>query len=321
MKIVVVGGGVISKRLIESKYAPDGLIQFSIRDLQRPPERWAEMQLACVNSDAIIFLAYHHKNIFLNIKLLFKVLSSLRRCKWLGKFIFLNTQTTLIPQIFVAPNPLPRFLTFDLYTVTKKIQSSLISYFSKNMNILEIFLPVITGSGSKAHNRFLEISLHNFALIPNAANNYFAQLDLDSFVDWIWTSALGSGFAKEKQLNGRVVKIFIYQKLTSFKSFLVEIRKLRLDSPQEINNLMLNYRFSNSFFGNLIWHIKMSPIGLLIYTVRYAYESPVAKGAENVSKQALGLMPQFFIPCGSEYQFFGSSIDLSRVPFEVLKID
>ena len=321
MKIVVVGGGVISRRIIESKYAPEGLIQFSIRDLQRSPEEWAEMQLACVNSDAIIFLAYHHKNIFLNIKLLFKVLSSLRRYQWLGKFIFLNTQTTLIPQIFVTPNPLPRFLTFDLYTVTKKIQSSLVSYFSKSINIFEIFLPVITGLGSKAHNRFLEISLHNFALIPNAANNYFAQLDLDDFVDWVWTSALGSGFAGENQLNGRVVKIFIYQKLISFKSFLVEIRKLRLESTQEISNLLLKYRFSNSFFGNLIWHIKMSPIGLLIYTVRYAYESPVAKGAENVNKQALGSMPQVFIPCGSEYQFLGSSIDLSRVPFEVLKID
>ena len=321
MKIVVVGGGVISKRLIESKYAPKELIQFSIRDLQRSPEGWTEMQLACVNSDAIIFLAYHHKNIFLNIKLLFKVLSSLRRYKWLGKFIFLNTQTTLIPQIFVTPNPLPRCLTFDLYTITKKIQSSLISYFSKSVNILEIFLPVVTGSGSKTHNRFLEISLHNFALIPNAANNYFAQLDLDRFVDWMWTGALGSGFAKERQINGRVVKIFIYQKLTSFRSFLVEMRKLKLDSTQEITGLSLKYRFSNSFFGNLIWHIKMSPIGLLIYTVRYAYESPVAKGAENVNKQAPGSMPQVFIPCGPEYQFFGSSIDLSRVPFEVLRID
>lgn len=321
MKIVVVGGGVISKRLIESKYAPEGLIQFSIRDLHRSPEGWTEMQLACVNSDAIIFLAYHHKNIFLNIKLLFKVLSLLRQCKWPGKFIFLNTQTTLIPQIFVTPNPLPRFLTFDLYTVTKKIQSSLLLYFSKSIIILEIFLPVITGSSSKAHNRFLEISLHNFALIPNAANNYFAQLDLDKLVNWIWTRALGSGFAGLKKSNERVLKIFIYENLISFRSYLKEIRKSMTDSTQEIVNLPLKYRFSNSFFDNFIWYVKMSPIGLLLYLGRYAFEPPPTEESSNRCKLAMELTSQVFTPYGSEYQFLGSSIDLSRVPFKVLKIE
>ncbi len=321
MKIVVVGGGVISKRLVESKYAPEGLLQFSIRDLQHSPQGWAEMQLACANSEAVIFLAYHHKNIFLNIKLLLKVLIALRRSKWPGKFIFLNTQTTLIPQIFETPNPLPRLLTFDLYTVTKKIQSSLLSYFSERINILEIFLPVITGSSSKAHNRFIEISLHNFALIPNAANNYFAQLDLDKLVNWIWTSALGSGFIGLKKSNDQVLKIFIYENLISFRSYLNEIRKSMLDSTQEIVNLSLKYRFSNSLFGNFIWHIKMSPIGLLLYIGRYAFEPPAAEDSSNGCKLAMELTSQVFIPCGSEYQFLGSSINLSQVPFEVLQIE
>jgi hypothetical protein len=231
------------------------------------------------------------------------VLVSLRRHKWQGKFLFLNTQTTLAPQIFESPKPLPGLLTFDQYSVTKKIQSSILSYFANNLNIVEIFLPVITGSDSKAHNRFLEIALHPRAFIPNAANNYFAQLDIHIMVDWIWTRALGSNSLRINKSSGQVLRIFIYQNLRTFRSYLSEVRKLVSDSEQKITSLSLRYRFSNSFLKNLFWYIKMSPIGLFFYVLRYAFKADPKKSLDVKDEQINKSMSQVFMPSGSEYQF------------------
>lgn len=321
MKVVLIGGGIISDRLAASQQAPSRSSRFGIRHLSTEGGPWENMLNECLEADLIVYLAYHHRNLLLNVLVLEKLLRRLKLKGWHGRLAFFNTQSVLIGKIMHGPNPLPAILRYDPYTITKRIQSWIIRRYSRAIDICEIFLPVVVGEGTKSQDGFRFIAAHPVVNMPMRAKHLFAYLDLDDFVRWFWER-----FAEARSgANGSVrsEQLFVYQGTRTFSDMIESMRSGSESTPMNIRECNHKYRFDGSVRSNFIWHLKLSPVGLFMGIIKNAIKNDQAnKTVPQSAARNQAIYPgEQFVPTGAEYQFYSTSIDLNAVPFRKEKVD
>jgi hypothetical protein len=326
MKVVVIGGGIISNKLVSTAPVEFHLSRFTIRRLPDVGSSWNSALEHCRSANVIVYLAYHHRDLPKNIQLLQKLLSTLQKVDWRGHLVFFNTQSVLASTILKSPKPIKKVLCFDLYTTTKRLQSWLLSRCSRKLNISEIYLPVVLGLETKAQQRYESISKHKIIHLPNKGTNLFAYLDLDVFVHWFWMVYI----PKVTQSTNEYRKVFIYQGLRSFAEMIGFLRDRHRsehevaasqNSPAVMKNCDLRFRFSDDARSNFFYGLKMTPIWLVLTVLRNAFKkltSSETKAAEPREHQLA--FESVFCPVGAEYQYFCTTIVLDAVPFDTVRI-
>lgn len=328
MKVVVIGGGVIASKLLA--VAPEELevSTFTVRDLSNGLYSIAEIVEKCRSADRVIYLAYHHRDLPLNIRLLFKVVSSLAIENWRGVFIFFNTQSALANKILINKKPIRRFFCFDLYTSTKQIQSWILSRYLKKINISEVYLPVVLGPGTKAQIRYEYILAHKIIHLPDMGKNQIAYIKLKILLAWFWRDYFNS--LSKSALLKDFQSFFVYEDQFSFSEMLNSLSACRHNHDNlthgdnlalQIINCDYRYRFSDNWLSNFFYSVKMTPIWLLLSVLRNLLKKATSHkwGSENINIPAVGV-DKIFSPIGSEYQFFSSSIDLGSIPIRKIRI-
>lgn len=311
MKIVFIGGGILSDRL--KAVAPSGssVRVFGIRSLASREDLRQELLEAANGSDLVIYLAYHHSDIRANCLTLVRLLSGLKARGWEGRFLFFNTQSAISGSIMSSPLRPPAVLSCDLYSFTKRLQSRIIRFYSGSLEICELYLPVVIGDGTKAQERFLFISSHSAVGMPMKGTNAFAYLELDGFAGWMWEK-----FARPRV--GRAIpgveRLFVYQGLRTFSDMLKAVRPISASTQFEIEDCRHRFPFDASARNNLVWSLKLSPLGLLVNAIRGM--RPVAPSQPAAPAVPTGK----FIPVGPEYQFYGMTLNLGSIPFEKEKV-
>jgi hypothetical protein len=329
MKVVVIGGGLISKKLVSATPAGFQLSCFTIRCLPDDTGAWTPMIEQCRSADIIVYLAYHHRDLPKNISLLGKILSLLKKAAWRGKLIFFNTQSALAGKILKSPRQIKEIFSFDLYTTTKRLQSWLLSRYSRQLNISEVYLPVVLGVETKAQKRYENIARHKVVHLPNKGANLFAYLDLDAFLHWFWR-------IYHHQLTGptdsqEYRKVFVYQGVRTFADMIGLLRANRSGGSKSalsentlsvIKDCSYKYRFSNDMRGNLVCGLKMTPIWLLLSVLRNEFKKLTSTEwkAYKVFESPDAVDAPFF-PIGAEYQYFCTTLDLDAIPFNTIKIE
>jgi len=329
MKVVVIGGGVISNKLLSAAPPELQLTCFTVRRLPDSSGFWGELLEECRRADIIVYLAYHHRDLPKNMRLLEKILSALSEADWRGQFVFFNTQSVLAGKILKSPKPLKGAFSFDLYTTTKRLQSCLLSRFSRQLNISEIYLPVVLGIQTKAQMRYEDISRHNVVYLPNKGANLFAYLELDVFLQWFWR-------VYPQRLTESVVaqeyrKVFVYQGVRSFADMIGLLRENRRGkskatvsecSSLEIRDCSCRYRFANDMRSSLICGFKMTPIWLMLSVLRNEFKKLLSSewdAAVSSANPTTADAP--FFPTGAEYQYFCTTIDLDAISFNTIRIE
>ena len=317
---MIVGGGVISERLVSANEIPGQLLRFGIQKMAGNVAVVTDLINECVNADLVVYLAYHHRNLPLNITVLARLLRSLKAKNWGGCFVFFNTQSMLAELVLEGPSPMPKILNYDPYTTTKKIQSKLIKNYSSKINICEIFLPVVLGKNTKAQKQFRFISEHSCIFMPMRGVNTFAYLDLDVFVDWFWKRF--ANLRAQRETCARPTQVFLYQKIRTFADVLKNVRLTNDSVPIVIRDCKHKFRFDDSIRNNLLWHLKLSPFGLLLSILKNIITKQCSgKRSQESATQKPGMISNSqFVPTGAEYQYFGTSINLNAIPFRVEKI-
>lgn len=323
MKVVLIGGGVISGKLASATQISDQTVTFSIRELLNDSGAWSSLVNECESADMIVYLAYHHRNLPFNILTLARLLRYLKGKSWRGRFVFFNTQSILFNKIMKGLLPLPAILSCDLYTTTKKIQAKIISIYSDTIDISEIFLPVVVGDGTQWQDRFRFIASHQIIFLPMTGEHVFAYLDLGGFVEWFWRVYGDSRTARKA--NRSLDRVFVYQGVSTFSEVLRKEHGALTTAPFDIRNCVHKSRFGGNMRSDIACMLKMSPLGLLLGVIRGALAKSQSSGVSKQPSPPVKILPvihgEQFVPTGSEYQFYGSSLDLSSVPFRAVKID
>ena len=149
LKVVFIGVGIISNRLLSSTHVPCQIVRFGIRALSGNVDVWNGLINECISADLIVYLAYHHRDLPLNVLALAKLLRNLKAKRWGGRFVFINTQSILVGKIVKHASPLPTILSYDLYTTTKKIQSRLIEKYSLSLTCAKFICLLLSEKGLK----------------------------------------------------------------------------------------------------------------------------------------------------------------------------
>jgi hypothetical protein len=329
MKVVVIGGGVISSKLILSAPAEIKILSFKIRGISDLSGTLSLLMDACKDADIVIYMAYHHRDLPKNLRLLYKILSSLNSLHWQGKLVFFNTQSTLASSILINSKGLKEAFSYDLYTTTKRLQSWLLSRYDKLLNISEIYLPVVIGIDTKAQRRYEFISKHKKIHLPNKGKNLFAFLDVDVFLNWFWSEYTQNIFSLEKSNQYR--KLFVYQGIRTFVEMIKLLRyNCKVEAKDEgheifpslIKDCSYKYRFADDFSDNLIFRIKISPIWLLFSIIRNEIKKISSSdwSNRNLDDDTNPLGDKFY-PIGPEYHFLNTNTDLSAVSINMIKVN
>lgn len=329
MKVVILGGGVISNGLVSMAPAGLQLVCFAVRSIPNSSRSWNRVIEACQGADLIVYLAYHHRDLPKNMRLISKILSSLKKTNWHGQLVFFNTQSTISSLILKSKSPLREVFSFDLYTTTKRLQSWLLSRYSQILKISEIYLPVVLGVGTKAQKRYERISRHTIVHLPNKGDNLFAYLDIDVFLDWFWKVYILqlSEFPMSKECR----RVFVYQGVRSFADMIrilheKRTRESRFEAsetvPLVVRECNHKHRFSDDVLSNFIYSLKMTPIWLILSVMRNELKKMTrsewesAAASDNPAK-----LNTPFIPVGAEYQYLCTTIDLKAIPFNTIRIE
>jgi hypothetical protein len=262
------------------------------------------------------------------MRVLGKILSSLKRADWSGQLVFFNTQSAIAHTILKSPKSLKKAFSFDLYTTTKRLQSWLLSRYSRQLNISEISLPVVLGVETKAQKRYENISRHKVVHLPNKGANLFAYLDLDVFVHWFWR--VYPYQLTEPTVSQKYRKVFVYQGLRTFADMIGLLRANRRGesksaaseiTPLVINDCNYKYRFSNDVQSNLVCSLKMTPIWLVLAVLRNEFKRLTSSewGSAVASENSATVETPFF-PVGAEYQYLCTTIDLNAISFNTIRI-
>jgi hypothetical protein len=328
MKVVFVGGGIISSKLVSTAPEEVQLSCFTVRRLPGVSGSWTPVIDECQSADIIVYLAYHHRDLPKNIRLLGKILSSLKRADWRGQLVFFNTQSALASTVLKSPKSLKQAVSFDLYTTTKRLQSWLLSQYSCQLNISEIYLPVVLGVETNAQKRYDDISSHKVVHLPNKGANLFAYLELDVFLHWFWR--VYAHQVTEPTASQKYREVFVYQGVRSFADMIGLLRANRRGesksavsetTPLVIKDCNYKYRFSNHVRSNLVCSLKITPIWLVLSVLRNELKKLTSSEWEAaIASVNPATVEAPFFPMGAEYQYLCTTIDLDAIPFNTIRI-
>lgn len=328
MRVVVVGGGVISKKLIACAPSDSQVKCFKIRNIENRSSSWNFLLEECAKADLIVYLAYHHRSLRINLTLLLKILSALKKNYWQGKIIFFNTQSTLSADVLKTPKELKEIFRFDLYTFTKRLQSWFLSRYSRFLNISEIYLPVVLGEDTKANKTYKSISKYNYIHLPQMGKNNFAYIYVDVFLSWFWNLSLKELI--KVGIKQKYLKIFVYQGISTFGQMLIKFKNkydttsktlVNKNTSMVFKDCKYKYRFSNDLITNFIYGLKLTPIWLMLSFLQYELRKLISFRFNN-SRELRNHIPNkiSYVPTGPEYQYFCSSIILSKIKFKIVKV-
>lgn len=313
MKVVFIGGGLLSDRLKATAPSGASIRVFGIRGLASNAELRNELLESALSTDLIVYLAYHHSDIRANCLTFVRLLNGLKAKNWGGRFVFFNTQSSISGSIMSSPLRPPPVLFCDLYSFTKRLQSRIIRFYSDSLEVCELYLPVVIGDGTKAQERFHFISSHSVVGMPMKGTNAFAYLELNGFAVWMWER-----FARPRvgRSAPSLERLFVYQGLRTFSDMLKAMRPNSAPTQLEIEDCRHRFSYDESARNNLVWCLKLSPLGLLANAVRGMRSVPVSP-----SQPAAQAVPSGkFVPVGPEYQFYGMTLDLGSIPFGKEKV-
>lgn len=319
IRVAIIGSGAISAALSQCLPTNFNLIIYGIREIKlTDPE--CETHNAIKQAHLVVYLGYHHRNIFVNLITLYKILSYLYLAKWKGLFIFFNTQAALDENCYKDLLPIPRIFKWDIYRLTKRIQSRILKIFDTDISISEIYLPVVVGRGSKAELRFEKIALHKDIKMPNFGASKIALLDLPNFSSWFWISSKNHLLNNKSDLTR---KVFVFDDIKSTSQLISKYRR-KHNLPQiEIKQYKASYWFSDNFLRNLIWMIKKSLIGLLLYIIFGLFKKseslvPIERNSSSQAKYKFNYGT--FVPDDIEYIASAREILLEKINFSILNI-
>ena len=319
MKTLLIGGGIISDGLLKALGDSD-VGRIRLREVAAGDRNKLKLILdRCGVADLIIYAAYHHANLLLNIRVMHQVLRKLRRAGWKGRFVFLNTQAVL-PDVLVSHLPLasPTWRC-DLYSLTKRIQSGMLEKYTDALNISEIYLPVVIGEGTRWQERLQYIARHQRVALPSSGENTFAYLDMQVFIRWLLsTAAIPKRGETKSQLRRRM---FVYEGVETFRGVLARLRRQLTVDALVIDDCHYSHSYGSGTKENLVWWLKLSVLGCALFGARGLMRNrgPILDTETRSSNQG-ELINAEFKPAGPEYRFFGMSIDMNRIKIPVEKI-
>ena len=125
ISVVFVGRGAISAALSNCLPVNFALKTYSIREIKLTDSS-CETFNDIKQADLVVYLGYHHRNLFVNLITLYKILRHLSFAKWKGLFIFFNTQAALNANCYKDLQPIPGLFKYDIYRLTKRIQTRMV---------------------------------------------------------------------------------------------------------------------------------------------------------------------------------------------------
>lgn len=319
IKVAFVGRGAIYVEL--SSCLPSGFTQttYSIRDISLT-DFDCETFNSIKQAELVVYLGYHHKNLFVNLITLYKILKCLRFSKWKGLFVFFNTQAALDAHCYKNLVPIPRLFNHDFYRLTKRMQSGILKIFDSDISISELYLPVVIGRGTKAELRFEQIALHKDIQMPNSGTNKIALLNLPNFSSWFWLSSIN--YLKNEPTN-LSRKVFVFDDIKSASQIINKFRQKHNLPHIEIKKYKAAYWFSDNFLRNLNWMLKRSPIGLLLYVIIGLIKkskSSVVLEKNSCGRENVKFNDEIFVPDDVEHMASTREISLKNINFKILNI-
>ncbi len=316
---VIIGRGNISNELANNLPEDWSLNVIGVRE-KRLTNNDIEVLNIIKKSDMIVYLGYDHRNLFVNLNVLYKTLKYLSLAKWGGLFVFVNTQAALDHKIYRRINPIPNFFNQDIYRFTKRIQSRILVLFNAKISISEIYLPVVVGKGTKIEDRYEKIAMHKDINMLNRGENKIALLEMNNFSKWFWATSIDCVLNRIENLPR---KIFLYDNVKSESGLINEFRNKYNLQNMEIKNYKLKYWYSNNFFRNLSWMIKRSPFGLLLYLIvglmRRDISTTINK-KNGLDGEAIKFDNNIFIPNDIECMSSVTEVMIDKIEFKTLKI-
>lgn len=316
---VFVGRGAISDALSKCLPVNSTLMTYSIRDIKLTDSNCEEINVI-KQADLVVYLGYHHRNLFINIITLYKILKYLSSEKWKGLLVFINTQAALDANCYKDTEPIPGLFKYDIYRFTKRIQSRILKIFDSSISISEIYLPVVIGRGAKAELRYEKIALHRDIHMPNSGEGKIALLDLPSFSSWLWMSSINYLCNESSKLNRRV---FVFDDIKSASELINKFRYKHLLPHIEIKKYKVTYWFSDDFLRNLTWMLKKSPVGLLLYIIVGLLKKSkplVAVDQKSCFQESAEFNDGIYLPDDIECMASASEILLDKINFDIINI-
>lgn len=319
ISVAFVGRGAISAALSNCLPVNSTLMTYSIRDIKLTDSNCEAINVI-KQADLVVYLGYHHRNLFVNLITLYKLLKYLSFEKWKGLFVFINTQAALDANCYKDIEPIPALFKYDIYRLTKRIQSRILKIFDSNVPISEIYLPVVVGEGTKTELRYEKIALHKDIHMPNSGEGKIALLDLPSFSSWLWMYSINYLFNESSKLNRR---IFVFDDIKSESELINKFRTKHRLPYIEIKKYKTTYWFSNNFLRNLTWMLKKSPIGLLLYIIVGMLKKSkpsVVLDQKSYDREDAKFNDGIFSPDDIEYMASASEILLDKINFDIINI-
>lgn len=316
MKILFIGEGRIG-RVLRLSFGDIRPQVIPIRELAKNNSIRDNTIQAALQSDLVLYLAYHHRDILLNLRLLSQLLGKLAACHWDGKFIFFNTQSVYADRLLLSSRPLPLFYRWDSYTFTKRMQSQIVGRYFSRLNVSDLYLPVMLGENCKAHEHFAEMALYENVYLPDEGRNRLAYLKLDALTSWLVKHSMS--FRNETSALHSRGRVMLYQGYSTFRQCINDASGKEVT----IRNLHHRYRFADNALVNLKWALRLSPLWTLISYLKYVIAKKLAGDSFTLAteRSAAREMKGCYIPAGSEYQYFMTSAELAEFPYTVLKVE
>jgi hypothetical protein len=319
ISVAFVGGGAISTALSNCLPVNVVLKTYSIREIKLTDSN-CEMINVIKQADLVVYLGYHHRNLFVNLVTLYKILRHLSFAKWKGLFVFFNTQAALDANCYKDLKPIPQLFKHDIYRLTKRIQSGMLKIFDSDISISEVYLPVVVGRGTKTGLGFEKIALHKDIYMPNSGANKIVLLDLPNFSSWFWVSSKNYILNEPSNLSRR---LFVFDDIKSTNQLINEFRQKNSLPYIGLKQYNAAYWFSDNFLRNLIWMFKKSPIGLLLYIITGLFKKSKSLALVNEdlrTPEKVRIDGEIFVPDDIEYMASAREILLDKIKFDVLDI-
>ena len=321
VNVVFIGRGALFEALSRSLPDDASLTAYSIRKIRINSENH-EIIDSIKKANLVVYLGYHHTNLFVNLAVLYKILSNLAKFNFKGLFVFFNTQAALDSKCYKDVISVPKFFKFDIYRFTKRIQSRMLAVFESDILISEVYLPVVTGRGLKAKTRFQEIALHKDIYMPISGRNYLILLELSNFCSWFWKSSLR---VLDNESSSLTRKVFVFDEVSSISQLINDSRKRQGLPFIELKECKFDYIFSNSFSKNLIIMVKRSPIGLLLSIIigmlKKSRSSAAPAHSPLIHHARSRLNDGIFVPDDNLYTAYTTEILLDQLEFNVVNLE
>jgi hypothetical protein len=184
--ILILGSGAISAAI--KKAAMQRGYECDVVPLRSMRHELSDRSAVLRRYSLIIYAGYDHFSVRRNIGYIKFAVDTLKQANFDEKFVFLNTQGSLLRNIALDSLPARDNWIPNRYALTKRWQSSIVRH--SGLRYADYYLPLVIGDGTGQDLQLRQLAIASGIAVPKRGENHYYFLSIESLFDKLFKNLI-----------------------------------------------------------------------------------------------------------------------------------